>query len=562
MTSHSKDEHSALYRDFRWAVPERLNIARECCDRWASGSDADRRPALLSLDENGQPVAMTYRELRDQAAIMAFALKRAGVRRGDVVAILLPQCPAVAVAHMAIYALGAIAMPLSVLFGSDALEYRLEHSHASAIIFDHQGLAKLGEQRDTGRLRTRIAIDCPSTPDVLHWHTLLESHSGALAFRIADTHAQDPALLIYTSGTTGNPKGALIPHAALFGNLPGFVASQNWFPQAGDVFWSPADWAWTGGLWDALLPTLYFGAPIVVGDARVDGRFSAQRAFEILQRFGVTNTFLFPTALKAMLKAYPTPRQVFNLRLRAIMSAGESVGETVYRYCEEALGVRVNEMFGQTEVNYIVGNSHRWPARPGSMGRPYPGHDVAVIDEDGSRCAPGVTGEIAIHRYWYGAGGDAQPDPIFFLGYWKNDAATRAKYNGNWCCTGDLASMDEAGYLWYQGRSDDVFKSAGYRIGPAEIENCLLAHPAVANAAIIGKPDPLRTHLIKAFIVLTPEFSPSKALIHDLQRHVRSRLAAYEVPHEIDFLESLPMTTTGKVQRKVLRERERARDPL
>jgi acetyl-CoA synthetase len=427
------------------------------------------------------------------------------------------------------------------------------------------------------------------------------------------THANDPAVLIYTSGTTGAPKGALIPHRALIGNLSGFVCSQNWFgfdpgigakspspgrgrggegaspigarPSAGDqntaVFWSPADWAWTGGLMDALLPTLYFGRPIVA----YHGRFSPQVAFELMQKYDVTHTFLFPTALKAMMKAYPKPRQFFRLRLQAIMSAGEAVGDAVFDYCQKQLGITVNEMFGQTEINYIVGNCSMnaavpdrlkpgvgavgWPAKPGSMGKAYPGHRVEVIDAQGLECPAGVAGEVALNRF--DVHGDA--DPIFFLGYWKNEAATRAKYTGNWCRTGDLAVRDEDGYLWYQGRSDDVFKAAGYRIGPGEIENCLVKHPLVANAAVVPKPDRERGALVKAYVVLTPDAAAARGdepisreewetrLMIDLQRHVKGKLAPYEYPKEIEFVDALPMTTTGKVQRRVLRlqEEERAR---
>jgi len=358
-----------------------------------------------------------------------------------------------------------------------------------------------------------------------------------------------------------------VPHRALIGNLPGFVCSQNWYPQPGDVFWSPADWAWTGGLMDALLPTLYFGGEILAWQ----GRFAPERAFELMQRHGVSNTFLFPTALKAMMKAVPQPRARYALKLRAIMSAGEAVGDAVFAYCRDELGVSVNEMFGQTEINYIVGNcgSFRdaagrahpgWPARPGSMGRAYPGHRIAVLADDGRECPRGTPGDVALHRRdVHGA-----PDPIFFLGYWKDEAATRAKFSGDpddsWCRTGDTAVMDADGYLWYQGRSDDVFKAAGYRIGPSEVENCLVKHPAVANAAVVPKPDRERGALVKAYVVLAPGFSAGDALVEELQRHVRGKLAPYEYPKEIEFIDALPMTTTGKVQRKVLRLREQARE--
>ena len=334
---------------------------------------------------------------------------------------------------------------------------------------------------------------------MLPWRSLLARQPSE--FKPVPTRSSDPAILLYTSGTTGAPKGALLPHSALIGNLPGFVASQDWFPKPADVFWSPADWAWTGGMMDALLPTLYFGHPIV----GTRGRFSAERAFELMERYQVTNTFLFPTALKMMMKAVPDPRSHYQLALRAIMSAGESVGETVFGWCEKALGITPNEMFGQTEMNYLVGNSNkRWPAKAGSMGRPYPGHRVAVLDEHGEPAPTGEVGEVALNRLDI----HGYPDPVLFLGYWRNEAATQAKFKGDWCLTGDLASIDADGYLWYAGRADDVFKSAGYRIGPGEIESCLLGHPAVANAAVVPKPDPERGAVVKAYVVLTPN-SPS-----------------------------------------------------
>jgi acetyl-CoA synthetase len=419
----------------------------------------------------------------------------------------------------------------------------------------------------------------------------LESASDQ--FAMVSTRADDPAILIYTSGTTGNPKGALIPHRALIGNLTGFVCSQNWFgfdvsawpdPTAAlcqlastaqvptgsqAVFWSPADWAWTGGLMDALLPTLFFGRPIVA----FNGRFSPQTALELLRDCGVTHTFLFPTALKAMMKAYPgaqgvTVQQQFGLKLQAIMSAGEAVGDAVFDYCQAQLGVTVNEMFGQTEINYIVGNcSALYAPKPGSMGMGYPGHRLAVIDDAGVECAPGEVGDVAVNRFDV----HGKPDPIFFLGYWKNEGSTQAKFTGGWCRTGDLASRDADGYLWYQGRSDDVFKAAGYRIGPGEIENCLIKHPAVVNVAVVPKPDAARGAVVKAYVVLSPDFIAARAcytgpigqfdaeLVEQLQTHVKGKLAPYEYPKEIEFLEALPMTTTGKVQRRVLRLQEEAR---
>jgi acetyl-CoA synthetase len=313
------------------------------------------------------------------------------------------------------------------------------------------------------------------------------------------------------------------------------------------MFWSPADWAWAGGLFDALLPSWYFGVPIL----GYRGRFDAERAFYLLDKYGVRNAFLFPTALKLMMKSVPRPRQKYSLNIRSIMSAGESVGVTVIEWAKAELGVTINEMFGQTEINYVVGNCQAaWPVKPGSIGRPYPGHRVAVIDDKGNELPPGELGEIAVHR---------KDDPVFFLEYWKNPQATKDKFIGDWGCTGDQGKTDADGYFWYQGRSDDVIKSAGYRIGPAEIESCLVKHRAVANAAVIGKPDETRGAIVKAFIVLQPGESPSQALIEEIQGHVRGRLAPYEYPREIEFIDALPMTTTGKVQRKELRKREEAK---
>ena len=450
---HCADHYAELHAGFRWHVPARFNLAEVCCGRWAR-----RRPEAIAIHwehEGGELADFSYADLQANANRLSNALKRLGVRHGDRVAVVMPQRFETAVAHIALYQLGAIAMPLSMLFGPDALEYRLNDSATRVAIVDESGIANLLAARPAcPTLAHVVAVGAAQGQGDLDWR-------GALArerdrFEPAATRADDAAVLIYTSGTTGPPKGALIPHRALIGNLPGFVASQNWFPQDDAVFWSPADWAWTGGLMDALLPTLYFGRAIV----GYQGRFAPETAFALMQRHRVTHTFLFPTALKAMMKAVPNPREAYALHLRAIMSAGEAVGDAVFAYGRDKLGVTVNEMFGQTEMNYIVGNSaQRWPARPGSMGRPYPGHRVAVIDEDGRECPRGTPGDVALHRR--DVHGD--PDPIFFLGYWNNEAATRAKYtanpDGSWCRTGDMAVMDADGYLWYHGRSDDVFKA-------------------------------------------------------------------------------------------------------
>jgi acetyl-CoA synthetase len=542
-----RDQYRALYNTFRWHVPDDFNIATVCSRRWAQESS---RIALHCEDEQGRRASYTYAALQRDANRLSNALRSLGVERGDRVAIVLPQRPETAVSHIAVYQLGAVAMPLSLLFGPEALAYRLQHSAATVAIVDDSALPAIESVRANCPDLTQVLVVGGSSSGEYDWSKVLAA--AADRFEPVATRAKDPAVLIYTSGTTGPPKGALMPHSALLGNLPGFVASQNWFPQAGDVFWSPADWAWTGGLMDALLPTLYFGFPIV----GTTGRFAPERAFELMQRYAVTNAFLFPTALKMMMKSADAPRERYALRLRSMMSAGEAVGVTVFDWSRDALGVTINEMFGQTEMNYIVGNSHeKWPARPGSMGRPYPGHRVAVVDDAGNELPPGESGEVAVHRRDI----HGHPDPVFFLEYWRNPSATAAKFTGDWCRTGDLAKSDADGYLWYAGRSDDMFKAAGYRIGPSEIENCLIKHPAVANVAVVPKPDAERGAVVKAFVVLAAGHQASETLVSELQQQVRGKLAPYEYPKDIEFIDALPMTTTGKVQRRVLRELEASR---
>jgi acetyl-CoA synthetase len=543
----SADRYDELYARFRWNVPQRYNIAQACCGQWAGDRS---RFALYWEDESGATAAYTFWDIQREANRLSNALAGLGVKRGDRVALLLPQRPESAIAYMAIFQMGAVALPLSHLFGPDALEYRMEHAGASVAIVEPTTIANLWTVRDKlSQLRHVIGVGGAREAGVHAWEDLLAKSSAR--FTQVDTAADDPAVVIYTSGTTGAPKGAYEAHRLLIGNLSGFVHSHDFFPVPGDIFWSPADWAWAGGLFDALLPSWAFGIPIL----GTRGKFDAEKAYHLLEKYGVRNSFLFPTALKLMMKAVPEPRKKYDLNLRSIMSAGESVGVTVIEWAKEQLGVTLNEMFGQTEINYVVGNCQAaWPVKPGSIGRPYPGHRVAVIDEEGRERPRGELGEIAVHRFCNG-----EADPVFFLEYWKNPQATKDKFIGDWGLTGDQGKMDEDGYLWYQGRSDDVIKSAGYRIGPAEIESCLVKHPAVANAAVIGKPDATRGAVVKAFIVLQPGREPSKQLEEDIQKHVRGRLAPYEYPKEIEFIDALPMTTTGKVQRKELRKREAAR---
>ena len=552
---HMARDWQALRTSFRWQVPARYNIAHACCGRWAEDRS---RFALYYEDEAGHTEAWTFWDVQQAANRLSNVLGAMGVMAGDRVAIILPQRPETGIAHMACYQMGAIAVPVSHLFGADALEYRLSHAGVRVAIVDEGGLEKLAAARAAlPDLKHVIGVGGARESWVREWATLLPLASSR--YTPTDTAADDPAMIIYTSGTTGNPKGALIAQRSLIGNLPGFVCSHDFYPQRGDMFWSPADWAWTGGLFDALLPSWNFGQPLL----GYRGRFDPEKAFWLMEKYGVRNSFLFPTALKMMMKAVPQPKDKYDLNLRSIMSAGETVGETVCHWAQEALGVTVNEMYGQTEINYIVGNCAAvTPPRPGAMGRGYPGHELAVLDDEGNPVAPGELGEVCVQRACNG-----EMDPVFMLGYWKNEEATQEKFLGGgiadpqaWGRTGDLAKLDEDGVLWYQGRSDDMFKSAGYRIGPGEIENCLVKHAAVANAAVIGEPDETRGTVVKAFIVLQVGATPSAELEASLQDHVRKFLAPYEYPKIIEFIDALPMTTTGKVQRRLLRRAARGGD--
>ena len=469
---------------------------------------------------------------------LANALAAHGIGRGDRVAILLPQAPAVAASHIAIYKLGAIALPLAILFGNEAISYRLQDSGARALITNAQGLEKLaGARAVMPDLELVLSIDGPAE-GAEDFHAVLARAAGE--FTPAATTSDDPALMVYTSGTTGPPKGALHAHRVLIGHLPGIEFPHEFLPQPGDRFWTPADWAWAGGLLNVLLPALHYGVPVV---AQKFEKFDPEEAYALMARMNVRNAFIPPTALR-MLRSAPPPQA--GIRLRSVGSGGEALGAETYEWGKSALGVTINEFYGQTECNLVLAScAALGVSRAGAIGKPVPGHTVAVIRPDGSQCAPGELGQIAIKR----------PDPVMFLEYWGKPDATRDKFIGDWMTTGDQGVIDAEGYVQFIGRDDDVITSAGYRIGPTEIEDCLIRHPAVALAAVVGKPDPVRTEIVKAFIVLKSGQAPSDALAADIKDFVKTRLSAHEYPREVAFIEQMPMTTTGKVIRRLLRER-------
>jgi acetyl-CoA synthetase len=524
--------YDEVYSGFRWELPERFNIGVAACDRHADGSG---RLALVYEAPDGTLERFSYDDLKRLSNRCANALAGMGVGPGDRVAVLLPQRPETAIAHLAIYKLGAVALPLFTQFGPDALEHRLGDSGARALITDGENLAKVPD--GLADLATILVVDGDSRGNPLFWPSL---ERAADQFSPANTGIDDPALVIYTSGTTGKPKGALHAHRVLLGHLPGVQLAHGFFPATGDLYWTPADWAWIGGLLDVLLPSLYFGVPVLAHRAR---KFDPEEAFALIARHGVRNAFLPPTALK-MMRQVPKPRERFGHHLRSVASGGEALGEDILDWCREAFGVEVNEFYGQTEANLLVGNcASLFPVRPGSMGRATPGHCVEIIGPDGRSLPSGESGVIAVRH----------PDPVMFLGYWANPEATQAKFTGDWCLTGDVAVKDGDGYIWYKGREDDLISSGGYRIGPTDIEECLMKHPAVLMAAVVGSPDPVRGEIVRAFVVVKPGVERAPGLSDEIRAFVGARLAYYQAPREIVFVPELPLTATGKIMRRELR---------
>lgn len=529
-------DYDRLTAAFKWRIPARYNIGTDVCDRWAAAEP--ERVAILEIGHGNEVSAVTYGALRESSNRLANALSQRGVRPGDRVAILLPQGRNVPIAHIASYKLGAIAVPLAVLFGVDALGYRLQDSGAKVVITDAAGAARVrAVEHALPDLELIISADGPDG-GALGLDDIMAGSSPQ--FAPIDSSPDDPALMIYTSGTTGNAKGALHGHRVVLGHLPGAQLPHEFLPQPGDRLWTPADWAWAGGLLNNLLPALHFGVPII---ARPVAKFDPEDALSLMVEHQVRNVFIPPTALR-MLRAVPDIRKRFALKLRTIASGGESLGAETLAWGHEMLGMAINEFYGQTECNLVLGSCAAIGlSRSGFIGKAVPGHRVDVIRPDGSLCDPEEEGQIAVLR----------PDPVMFLGYWNKPEATAAKFIGDWMMTGDQGARDADGYIRFVGRDDDVITSSGYRIGPGEIEDCLIRHPAIALAAVVGKPDVLRTEIVKAFLVLRPGFAASDALVADIQSFVRKQLAAHEYPREIEFRSELPMTTTGKIIRRLLR---------
>ncbi len=523
-----------LHREFQWALPQRYNIAWDILTKHV-GQSPDA-PALIVADGRAEIDRFSFRRLDRLANQWANVLVAQGFQRGDRLVIMLPQSPDVLIAHCGAFKAGVITVPVSVLFGPEALLHRLRDSGARGVVATEELAERLLPLKDQlPGLKAIWTVDGAGS-----FRTAMDA--AADAFEALPSGPDDPALMIYTSGTTGLPKGALHGHRVLLGHLPGIALAQDQgLGGPGELMWTPADWAWAGGLLNALLPSLHFGTPVLIHKM---SRFDPELAVEVLARHGVTRAFLPPTALR-MIRAADVKIDPKRLALQAVGSAGEALGTEAHLWAREAFGRPVNEFYGQTECNAVIGSSQSlgvWQA--GSMGQPVPGHRVALIDEAGREVPPGTVGEIAI----------ARPDPVMFLGYWQQPQATAAKFRGDWMTTGDLAVADDDGYIRFLGRNDDVINSAGYRIGPTEIEDCLAGHPLVRAAVVIGKADTLRAQIVKAFVVLKDEAEGTEALKSEIQAFVRTRLSAHEFPREIEFIDDIPMTTSGKVIRRGFRE--------
>jgi acetyl-CoA synthetase len=540
------DTYEAAREGFTWDIPDGYNAAEDLLRK----HDDPEAPALHQAYPDGRRETYSFADLDDLSSQCAHALEDLGVDRGDRVGIVLSQKPANPIVHLACWKLGAISMPLSVLFGPDALRYRLDDAGAKAVVADADVLETVQEVRgDCGALEYVIGVDADVADrrDVMGFEALIEGYPASRS--VAETTHETRGLILYTSGSTGPPKGVLHGQGLWLGHCPAFYTyfERDVFDS---TFWTPADWAWIGALGDLVFPAWHYGRPVV---GYPMGAFDPEVAFELLAEFGVTDTFLPPTAIR-MLMHVDDPAGTYDLDLEAVCSGGEPLTPEILEWGEAAFDdLAINELYGQTEANLLTANCRDWfEPRVGSMGKPVPGHDLRVVDgETAEELPPDETGMLAVRH------GD---DPVIFQEYWEEPEKTAAARVGDWHLTGDLGYRDEAGYFWFKSRDDDVIITSGYRVGPGEVEAVVLEHPDVEQVGVVGIPDDTRGEIIKAFVQPVAgvrEDDDLRAAIRDL---VSDRLATYEYPREIDFVDELPQTTTGKIQRRKLRERETGED--
>lgn len=529
----SVEQYRALCDNLSTPLPVQYTIAQAACLRWAS--DPSRVAMLVPTD--GGVRQYSFAEVAKASARLANALRALGVGRGDRVVVALPQTFECAIAHVAIQRLAAIAVPVSTLYGPDALEFRLVASDARVALAWAESHAWIAEHDLRDACQWIVAGG-----DAGFGRRFDDVLAVAASSSITEeTAIDDPAFIVYTSGTTGPAKGVLHAQRVVPAHAEPLSLAHNFFPQEGDIFWSPAEWAWAGGLVDCLFAAWTAGRPIVAWRPR---RFDPEAVVEMLELCRVTNTFLPPTALR-MLRDLPDMKdRAGRLLLRSVMTGSERVGGDVIEWSKSTLGLVPNEVFGQTEASCVLGNSYTvLPTRAGSIGMEYPRARVEILDEEGSPLGTSEIGEICVHK----------STPAMFLGYWRDGRLEPLDRTTEWHRTGDLGSRDADGYFWHHGRKDDVILSAGYRIGPGEVEACLAQHPAVRAVAVVGTPDAVRGQLVTAVIELR-DGRARDGLTEELRQTVRSRLAPYEAPRLFHFVDELPRTETGKVKRAAVLE--------
>jgi len=536
----SYESYSEAREAFRWQLPAKFNPGVD----FVRPHDPDR--VALRYEQPDRSVSThTYGDLDKQSDRLAAGLRALGIEASDRVAVVVPQKPANPIAHLAAWKLGAITVPLTVLFGPEALEYRLQDSEARATIVD-PAVRETVDSVCENCSALEYVIDLEATTNDAHSvQSLINAHEPGI--EPFESTPDTPSAIMYTSGSTGPPKGVLHSHALWVGRA---AAAYNYFDHGlgpESTLWTPADWAWGAALGGTLFAGLHYGTTVLAWPRE---RFDPEAVFALLARHNVSHSFLPPTALR-MLMCVDEPAERFDLSLQTLAAAGEPLTPEILQWATETFDdVPVNEFYGQTELNLVVGNCSRWfTAKPESMGKPLPGYEVRIVDPekpDPSDPLPrGEAGEIAVRP------GDRR---VFFTEYWKRpDKTAQTELNG-WFLTGDIARRDNEGYLWFVSRADDVILTSGYRVGPMEIERVLLAHPAVEQAGVIGVPDDLRGEAIKAFVQPAAGVDGSAELERELTATVRKQLADYEYPRQIEFVDNLPTTTTGKIQRRALQE--------